>query len=252
MNNHRGHKDTETQRNEFSHWFSLCLCASVSSVLILVLIGCERASPTPAPVTTGPRYLALGDSYTIGESVNVSDRYPVQLGRMLREQKIEIADPQIIAVTGWTTDELNTGIDRANPQGTYALVSLLIGVNNQYRGRSVEEFRSQFAGLLTRALGFAGGVSNHVVVLSIPDWGVTPFAQGQDRARIGREIDQFNAVCREECAKQNVAFIDITPISKRAAEDRTLVADDGLHPSGKMYALWAREVLPAARAALEK
>src|SRR5437762_3389172 len=252
MNKRRGHRDTEAQRNANSVLLSLCLCVSVSSVLILMLIGCEKVSSTPAPVTTGPRYLALGDSYTIGESIDESDRYPIQLARMLREQKIEIADPQIIAVTGWTTDELNTGIDRADPRETYALVSLLIGVNNQFRGRSVDEFRVQFAQLLKRAIGFAGGESNHVIVLSIPDWGVTPFAQGQDRARIGREIDQFNAVCREECAKQNVAFIDITPISKKAAEDRTLVADDGLHPSGKMYERWAREALPAARAALGK
>jgi len=221
-------------------------------LIVIVVVGCNRTESSAPPVTTGPRYLALGDSYTIGESVGETDRYPMQLARMLREQKIEIAGPQIIAVTGWTTDELNAGIDRANPQGTYGLVSLLIGVNNQYRGRSVEEFRKQFAGLLTRAVGFAGGESKHVIVFSIPDWGVTPFAQGQDRARIGREIDQFNSVCRDECAKRNIAFIDITPISKKAADDRTLVADDGLHPSGKMYELWAREALPAARTALGK
>jgi lysophospholipase L1-like esterase len=221
-------------------------------LLAVVVLGCNRADNSAPPITTGSRYLALGDSYTIGESVDESDRYPVQLARMLREQKIEIADPQIIATTGWTADELNAGIDRANPQGTYALVSLLIGVNNQYRGRSVGEFRAQFEALLKRAIGFAGGESKHVIVFSIPDWGVTPFAQGQDRARIGREIDRFNSVCRDECAKQNVAFIDITPISKRAAEDRALVADDGLHPSGKMYELWAREALPAAHAALGK
>jgi lysophospholipase L1-like esterase len=221
-------------------------------LLGIVLLGCNRAQNSAPTVTAGPRYLALGDSYTIGESVGESERYPMQLARILREQKIEIADPEIIAVTGWTTDELNAGIDRANPQGTYSLVSLLIGVNNQYRGRSVEEFRTQFAALLKRAVGFAGGESNHVIVFSIPDWGVTPFAQGQDRGRIGRQIDQFNAVCRDECAKQNVTFIDITPISKRAAEDRTLVAEDGLHPSRKMYELWAHEALPAARAALGK
>jgi lysophospholipase L1-like esterase len=217
-----------------------------------MLIGCERRSSTPVPATSGPRYLALGDSYTIGESVGESERYPMQLARLLREQKIEIADPQIIAVTGWTTDELNAGIDRVNPQGPYALVSLLIGVNNQYRGRSVDEFRVQFAALLGRAVGFAGGENKHVIVFSIPDWGVTPFAQGQDRALIGRQIDQFNNVCREECGKQSVAFIDITPISKKAAGDRALVADDGLHPSGKMYEQWAREALPAARVALGK
>jgi lysophospholipase L1-like esterase len=196
--------------------------------------------------------LALGDSYTCGEAVDPSERWPVQLVKMLREQKIEIADPEIIATTGWTTDELSAGIDVANPRGPYAMVSLLIGVNNQFRGRSVEEFRSQFAGLLKRAIGFAGGESKRVFVVSIPDWGATPFGQtsGRDPGQVGREIDQFNSVCREECEKAGVAFVDITPISKQAKEDRSLVAEDGLHPSGKMYGLWCGAALPVAEKVL--
>ncbi|HEX3357301.1 MAG TPA: SGNH/GDSL hydrolase family protein [Tepidisphaeraceae bacterium] len=214
--------------------------------------GCERGSVSSVPVSSGPRYLALGDSYTCGEAVDPSERWPVQLVKMLREQKIEIADPEIIATTGWTTDELSAGIDVANPRGPYAMVSLLIGVNNQFRGRSVEEFRSQFAGLLKRAIGFAGGESKRVFVVSIPDWGATPFGQtsGRDPGQVGREIDQFNSVCREECEKAGVAFVDITPISKQAKEDRSLVAEDGLHPSGKMYGLWCGAALPVAEKVL--
>jgi lysophospholipase L1-like esterase len=213
--------------------------------------GCGTRS-VPPRVTTGPRYLALGDSYTIGDTVEEQDRWPMQLARMLREQHIDVADPDIIATTGWTTDELSAGMDVANPKGPYAMVSLLIGVNNQFRGRSAEEFRGQFADLLKRAISLAGNQSSHVIVLSIPDWGVTPFAQGQDRDRIGQQIDQFNSVCREECGKLNVPFIDITPISKRAADDPSLVAKDGLHPSAKMYTQWCEAALPAAKAALAK
>jgi lysophospholipase L1-like esterase len=226
----------------------------VSLLLLMLVMGCERGSVSSVPVNTGPRYLALGDSYTCGEAVDPSERWPVQLVGMLREKKIEVGDPEIIAVTGWTTDELSAGIDRANPRGPFAMVSLLIGVNNQFRGRSVEEFRSQFAGLLKRAIGFADGESKRVIVLSIPDWGVTPFGKssGRDVGQVGREIDQFNSVCREECEKAGVAFVDITPISKHAAEDASLVAADGLHPSGKMYRQWCEAALPAAEKALGK
>ena len=218
------------------------------AMALLMHLGCEGRSSTSPPVHAGPRYLALGDSYTIGETVDAQDRWPVQLARMLRAQHVDVADPEIIATTGWTTDELSAGMDRAAPRGPYAMVSLLIGVNNQFRGRSIDEFHGQFAGLLKRAIALAGDQSSRVIVLSIPDWGVTPFAQGRDRALVGQQIDQFNSVCRDECAKANVAFVDITPISKHAAEDPSLVADDGLHPSGKMYTQWCQAALPAAKA----
>jgi lysophospholipase L1-like esterase len=198
------------------------------------------------------RYLALGDSYTIGESVEPSQRWPLQLAAMLRQQKLDIAAPRIIARTGWTTDELSRAIDAEKPQGPYQLVTLLIGVNNQYRGRSVEEFREQFRALLKRSIAFAGDDPKRVIVLSIPDWGVTPFAEGKDRARIGREIDQFNTICREECAATKVTFIDITPISRGATNDPSLIAADGLHPSSKMYRLWCERALPVAETALSK
>jgi len=193
------------------------------------------------------RYLALGDSYTIGEAVEERDRWPVQLVGALRAEQREIADPEIVARTGWTTDELDAAITAHAPEGPYDLVSLLIGVNNQYRGRSVGEYREQFRGLLERAVGFAGGSTDRVFVLSIPDWGVTPFAEGRDRKEIGREIDSFNAVARAECAARGVRFVDITPGSRKAAVAPSLVASDGLHPSGAMYTEWTAAALPVVR-----
>jgi lysophospholipase L1-like esterase len=189
-------------------------------------------------------FLALGDSYTIGESVATSERWPVQLARLLRERQINIDDPTIIARTGWTTAELSTGIDRAKPQGVYDLVSLLIGVNNQYRGRSEEEYRREFVALLQRSIAFADQRFERVIVLSIPDWGVTPFAGGRDRAAIGAAIDRFNAINREETERAGAQYVDVTPVSREAVSDPALIARDGLHPSGKMYAAWARLALP--------
>jgi len=200
------------------------------------------ASCTAMPSQT--RYLALGDSYTIGESVVESERFPVQLAR-----ELQLGDPQIIAKTGWTTDELNAAIDASGPRGPFDLVTLLIGVNNQYRGRDVEQYRGEFAALLQRAIGFAGGDPKNVVVVSIPDWGVTPFAEGRDRVKVGTEIDQYNKVNREETSRAGARYVDITGISR--GNDATLVAGDGLHPSGKQYAAWARLIAPEARAALE-
>lgn len=194
-------------------------------------------------------YLALGDSYTIGEGVAEDGRWPVQLARALRDEGIELADPRIIATTGWTTDELAAAIDAAGPLGTYDLVSLLIGVNNQYRERGVEEYRGQFEALLRRAIGLAGGRADRVLVLSIPDWGVTPFAaaSGRDRGVIAAELDAFNAAARVASRAAGVAFVDITPVSRARGHEPEMLAADGLHPSAAMYALWAQLALPVAR-----
>ncbi len=191
-------------------------------------------------------FLALGDSYTIGESVDSVLRWPVQLAGAIAGEGIPVHEPVIIARTGWTTDELAGGIEDAGLTGAFDLVTLLIGVNNQYRGRDLEEYRVQFLGLLSRAIGFSGGIPGNVVVLSIPDWGVTPFAEGRDRRRIGGEIDAFNSVNREESEAAGVRYVDVTGISRRAITDPSLVAADGLHPSGAMYALWAAAALPSA------
>jgi len=198
------------------------------------------------------RFLALGDSYTIGESVSAAERWPVQLARNARRDGIEIDEPEIIATTGWTTDELWAAMDRASPTGDCALVSLLIGVNNQYRGRSTDDYRAEFRKLLDRAITLARRDPARVMVLAIPDWGVTSFAAGRNRAQIAQEIDAFNAVNREEALKRAARYVDISAVSREAARDVSLIAEDGLHPSGRLYARWAELALPVAREILER
>ena len=193
------------------------------------------------------RYLALGDSYTTGEGVAEHERWPVQLALKLRTQSIPLANPEIIAVTGWTTDELDAGIDRAHPQNPYDFISLLIGVNNQYRGRGLDEYRQQFRDLLQRAIAFGGGDASRVLVLSIPDWSVTPFAHGQDRQTIAFEIDAFNAANREETERASSGYADITPLSRMQGN---MVVGDGLHPNGEAYTAWNELALPVALAML--
>jgi len=187
-------------------------------------------------------YLALGDSYTIGESVEENLRWPVQLVERLRKDNVNINDAEIIARTGWTTDELMSAVEAAEPGDDYDLVSLLIGVNNQYRGGDLSNFREELVELIDIAVRSADSVASRVIVLSIPDWGVMPFADGRDRADIAAEIDAFNTVVREECGYAGVKYYDITAISRRAAYDSSLVATDGLHPSGKMYSMWVDQV----------
>ena len=219
------------------------------------LLGCDARKPSTQPVRSTEqgklRFLALGDSYTIGQSVPESQRWPVQLAEALRAEGIDVGNVDIIARTGWRTDDLDAAITRTHPQGPYDLVSLLIGVNNQYQGRPLDQYRKEYPALLNRAIGLAGGKPEHVIVLSIPDYGATPFGQGSgDAARIAAEIDKYNAIASAACGAAHVRFVDITPGSRRAAEDQSLVADDGLHPSGKMYAEWVKVALPEARAAL--
>jgi lysophospholipase L1-like esterase len=196
-----------------------------------------------------PTCLALGDSYTIGEAVAAHERWPAVLAQRLRHSGTPIDEPQIVAVTGWTTDELAQGMDTAVLLPPYDLVTLQIGVNNQYRGRPADDYRAQFAGLLERAIALAGDRAARVVVASIPDWGVTRFAseQGRDRARIAAELDAYNALARAESERAGARFVDITGISRQHPE---LLADDGLHPSAAQYALWVEAIEPAARAAL--
>jgi lysophospholipase L1-like esterase len=190
-------------------------------------------------------YLALGDSYTIGESVSEEERWCVQLATKLRLNGYSINNPDIIAKTGWTTNELASAITASDNSNTYDIVSLLIGVNNQYRGQSLDAYRIEFSELLNTSIKFAGNNASHVFVLSIPDWGVTPFAASLDREKIAKEIDAFNNIAREECLKQKVLFVDITPASRRALTTPSFVASDDLHFSGSMYNLWAEAALPA-------
>ncbi|SDQ75264.1 SGNH/GDSL hydrolase family protein [Pseudoxanthomonas sp. CF125] len=209
----------------------------------------ELFRTAPGTTATELRYLALGDSYTIGEGVPESGRWPVQLADALRADGLPMADPRIIAQTGWTTDELDAAINAVHPLAEYDLVSLLIGVNNQYRGREVAEYRTQFSHLLERATGFAQWRRERVMVLSIPDWGITPFAVSDARGaeRIGTEIDAFNLAARQVCGERGIAFVDITGASRERGAEVAMLADDGLHPSSAMYAQWTRLALPAAR-----
>jgi lysophospholipase L1-like esterase len=205
------------------------------------------------------RYLALGDSYTIGESVAEAERWPNQLAALITSSSVFVKpiggteggmEVTIIARTGWTTDELWQGIQAAKPEPPYDLVSLSIGVNNQYRGYDVDEYREQFVFLLNKSIEYAGGNPHRVIVLSIPDWGVTPFASGRDRGQIAKDINAFNLVNRTESEKAGVHHVDVTPGSREAREEISLVASDGLHPSGKMYSEWARLAYPEALKAL--
>jgi lysophospholipase L1-like esterase len=183
--------------------------------------------------------LTLGDSYTIGEGVPLFEGYPYQTVQLLRSQGYLFAAPEIIARTGWTTDELDNVLAGARLLPSYDIVTLLIGVNNQYRGRSSEEYAAQFQALLQQAIRFAAGRPEHVFVLSIPDWGVSPFAAGRDRTAIARQIDEFNNMAREIAHAHQVAFIDITPHSRSEGQ---LFTDDGLHPAASQYSFWARQL----------
>lgn len=191
-------------------------------------------------------YLALGDSYTIGQSVPATDNFPNQVVSMMLNNAIPFLPARIIAKTGWTTDELETGIIAANNDNpllpSYDFVTLLIGVNNQYRGRSVSNYRQEFEELLRKAIHFASDKADRVVVVSIPDWGVTPFANGRDRVQIAIEIDAYNAANKQIAQLYNVHYINITPWTREAATDNTLLASDGLHPSGKEYKRWAENI----------
>jgi len=208
--------------------------------------------------TASTRFLALGDSYTIGESVRESERWPVQLATRLREHGIAIDAPRIIATTGWTTDELSAAMDDSTFAPPYALVTLMIGVNNQYRCRDVQEYRTQFSTLLARAIQLAGGDASRVIVVSIPDWGVTPYGRGSgvDTAQIARELDAFNDAAHGIAMQQHAQFVDIADLSRpygdQDAFDRSLITGDGLHPSAAMYTRWVERILPIAEARLRK
>jgi lysophospholipase L1-like esterase len=217
----------------------------------LLTSACTKERTMPAtetmPIVTSPvqagtiTYLALGDSYTIGEAVSQQESFPFQLQKFLKEKSVDVAIPKIIATTGWTTDELQNAIKQTNLTTKYDFVTLLIGVNNQYRGYPIDNYRKEFSELLHTAIHFANGKKDRVFVVSIPDWGATPFAKISNKSLqlIAEEIDTFNAANKAITLAAGVSYTDITPASRKAISDLTLVAQDGLHPSGKMYAEWA-------------
>jgi len=187
-------------------------------------------------------YLALGDSYTIGEKVPSEENFPSQVVSILRMKGFDFAAPRIVARTGWTTDELQLGITKSKLAKRYDFVSLLIGVNNQYRGREASGYMQEFEFLLNQALKFAGNNPKRLIVLSIPDWSSTPFCEGKDRQKIAVQIDEYNKINKQVANKYRVHYINITPGTRQAANDIELLAEDGLHPSGKEYKKWAVEV----------
>lgn len=198
------------------------------------------------------KYLALGDSYTIGESVTEEGRWPVQLSDSLQKRGIETTEVNIIARTGWTTEELQKGILDNPPQPPYDLVSLLIGVNNQFRGYDIEIYRSEFRELLEQAIGFANNDSSNVFVVSIPNYGVTPFGQTRGEDKIRQELHEYDVIAKEIAIEYGIPFINITPISEKAKTDTSLIASDKLHPSSSMYSEWVHEMLPTVLSILEQ
>ena len=230
--------------------------ALLLTLLLGSLGGCvaTQVAPAVAPANpNAPTYLALGDSYTIGEGAAAADRWPAQLVELLAAQGVAMQPPAYIARTGWTTTELQAAINQANPPATYGLVSLLIGVNNQYRGQSVATYGPEFRTLLQTAIRAAGGRPGRVLVLSVPDWGQSPYGQssGRDAAGVGREIDQYNAVALDECRQAGVAFVDITDLTRAAAGHRDQFTPDGLHYSRAQMRLWAERARPVAQALLQ-
>ena len=191
------------------------------------------------------KFLALGDSYTIGESVDIKDRWPVQLIESLRKLGLDCNDAQIIARTGWRTDNLKNAIVDANPSHDYTLVSLLIGVNNQYQGRSATDYAPEFEELLNTAIALAGGIKSNVFVVSIPDYGYTPFGKG-NQPTISQAINSFNSTNKAITEKLGIKYFNITEISRNGLAHPELVANDGLHPSGLMYTQWAELILKGA------
>ena len=208
----------------------------IAAIILSLILGRPQSKKETGTIS----YLALGDSYTIGESVKSADSFPFQLQRKLVEEGINVSAPKIIAKTGWTTGDLLNAIEREKPSHSYSLVTLLIGVNNQYRGYSKDEYRKEFKELLNKSIGFANNKKEHVFVISIPDWGVTDYARqnGFNPQTVAKEIDAFNAINKEETLKMGVSYTDITPDSRLAKTDASLITNDGLHPSAKMYAKW--------------
>ena len=197
-------------------------------------------------------YLALGDSYTIGELVPMHDNFPHQTVALLNKQHFDVADPVIIATTGWTTDELAASIREHNIHETFSFVTLLIGVNNQYRGHSLDNYREEYTQLLTQAITYAGGKAQNVFILSIPDWGATPFAEGKDRQKIAKGIDEYNAACKEITLAHKCQYLEITASTREHGQDKEYLAGDGLHPSGKEYGIWSERLAEMVRKTLKK
>ena len=231
-----------------------------ASLLAAVLAASVPSAANPAAASESSRdvpvrpatFLALGDSYTVGQGVTPEERWPERMAALLAARGVAVAPPRVIARTGWTTADLERALAPERPAGPFDLVSLMIGVNDQFQGRTLDSYARGFGALLAQAVTLAGGEPRRVLVLSIPDYGVTPFARrvGLDAREVAAEVDRFNAAAGVATQRAGAHWIDVTPASRRAAADVELLARDGLHPSGKLHAQWAALVLPVAVEAL--
>ena len=228
------------------------MALATGAMVGVLLAGTACGAASPAAAAPARRFLALGDSYTIGEGVAPADRWPERLVALLAARGIAVSPPRVIARTGWTSRDLGRALDAERPDGPFDLVSLMIGVNDQFRGEEVESYAARFETLLARAVALAGGEPSRVLVLSIPDYGVTPFARrlGIDASEVASEVDRFNEVARRAAQRAGARWIDVTPTSRRAAGDVELLARDELHPSARLHAEWATSVLSLAVEAL--
>lgn len=244
---------------EMRKLFNICVAAIPLVLIICSCFGCGKekamgdntlADTTNGRLVTGLRYLALGDSYTIGQSVGESERFPAQTARLLATDNEVVESIKYIAVTGWTTTNLRNAISAQNPSPNFDVVTLLIGVNDQYQHKDTASYRTNFTHLLQTAVTLAGNRASRVFVLSIPDYSVTPFVPAYDKGRVSEEINAFNEINREITLANKITYIDITPASREAANDRSLIASDGLHPSGRQYAKWAGLLAPMIKSAV--
>lgn len=229
---------------------------SILIIFICVFFSCNKktVAPTvsiPPPLTPTKSYLALGDSYTIGQSVAQNERFPAQTVSLLKQHGINMNDPVYIAQTGWTTANLQSAIANQNPPSTFDVVSLLIGVNDQYQGMDTSGYALRFTQLLEKVIQLAGGKKSNVFVLSIPDYSATPFVATGNKSKVTMEIDWFNAINKRITTSFNVSYTDITPSTREATTNTALVANDNLHPSGLEYKKWAEMLAPKMRAVLK-
>lgn len=214
-------------------------------LIFLIFTNCQPDIEHPPATLSEPvTYLALGDSYTIGTGIEEENNWPNQLADSLIANGLPVDTTQIIATNGWTTTDLKNGINREKLSVTFDVVSLLIGVNNQYQGLDVDLYRTEFRELLEKSIEFAANDTGNVFVVSIPNYGVTPFAESRNPDIIRREIETYNEIAKQISAEYNIPFINITSISELAADDVSLLASDELHPSAKMYSIWIEEMLP--------
>lgn len=234
-----------------SYYFRFLLTSFM--LIFLISSGCtNEIKQTDPPEIEPVSYLALGDSYTIGTGIEEENNWPNQLSEALTDNDLTVEKTQVIAVNGWTTTDLKNGIAETNPDSSFDLVSLLIGVNNQYQGLDIELYRTEFRELLEQSIVFAQGDTSNVFVVSIPNYGVTPFAQNREPEIIGEEIALYNDIAEDISSEYGIPFVNITPISEEAEDDDSLLASDELHPSAKMYDMWVEEILPTVTEILDE